>query len=92
MPNMTVPVDGRRQFSFADVAVANASLGRMPWAGVEQVGPDRYVVANSWPTPRPTPRPTPTNSGFSSLTASQAPPEAAPKSSAAARAIWPNLR
>jgi hypothetical protein len=78
-----VPVDGRVQYSFADVAVANASLGRMPWAGVEQVGPDRYVVAGSWPTPKPTPT-------FSSAVAAST-PEAGPKSSAAARAIWPNL-
>jgi hypothetical protein len=84
--NISVPVDGRAQYSFATVAVANASLGRMPWAGVEQVGPDRYVVANSWPTPKPTPT---TNSSFSGLAASQT--AVAPKSSAAARAIWPNL-
>jgi hypothetical protein len=37
------------QFSFATAAVANASIGRMPWAGIEQVGPDRYVVRGSWP-------------------------------------------
>jgi hypothetical protein len=86
--NISVPVDGRPQYSFATVAVANASLGRMPWAGVEQVGPDRYVVAGSWPTPKPTP----TNSFSSAVAATQAVPEAAPKSSVAARAIWPNLR
>jgi hypothetical protein len=84
MANISVPVDGRFQFSFADAAVANASLGRMPLAGVEQVGPDRYVVAGSWPRPKPTP-----SSGFSSLTAAPAPE--APKSSAGARAVWPNL-
>jgi hypothetical protein len=95
MASISVPVDGRVQFSFADVAVANASLGRMPWDGIEQVGPDRYVVRGSWPTPRPTPRPTPapTPTRFSSaVAASQAAPEAAPKSSAAASALWPNLR
>jgi hypothetical protein len=86
MANISVPVDGRFQFSFADAAVANASLGRMPWDGIEQVGPDAYVVRGSWPTPKPTPT-------FSSSTAaSTSVPEAAPKSSAAARAIWPNLR
>jgi hypothetical protein len=84
--NISVPVDGRRQFSFADVAVANASLGRMPWDGIEQVGPDAYVVRGSWPTPKPTP-------AFSSaVAASTSAPDTAPKSSAAARAIWPNLR
>ena len=86
--NISVPQDGRFQFSFADAAVANASLGRMPWHGIEQVGPDRYVVRGSWPTPKPTP----TNSFSSAVAATQAVPEAAPKSSEAARSIWPNLR
>ena len=88
MASISVPVDGRVQFSFADAAVANASLGRMPWDGIEQVGPDRYVVRGSWPTPKPTP----TNSFSSAVAATQAVPEAAPKSSVAARSIWPNLR
>ena len=83
--SISVPRDGRFQFNFATAAVANASLGRMPWDGIEQVGPDAYVVRGSWPTPKPTPT-------FSSSTAaSTSAPEAAPKSSAAARAIWPNL-
>jgi hypothetical protein len=81
--NISVPVDGRRQFSFADVAVANASLGRMPWDGIEQVGPDRYVVRGSWPTPKPTP------TFSSSVAASQVAPEAKPRT--AASALWPNL-
>jgi hypothetical protein len=85
MPNLTAPVDGRFQFSFADAAVANASLGRMPLAGVEQVGPDRYVVRGSWPTPKPTP----TSSFSSAVAATTSAP--APKSSVAARAVWPNL-
>jgi hypothetical protein len=84
MANINVPVDGRAQYSFATVAVANASLGRMPWAGVEQVGPDRYVVAGSWPTPTPTP------ARFSpSVAAAGPPPDERPKS--AASALWPNL-
>jgi hypothetical protein len=82
---VTAPWDGRMQFSFADAAIANHSLGRMPLAGVEQVGPDRYVVAGSWPTPKPTP-----TFGFSSLTASQAAPETKPRTAAAA--LWPNLK
>jgi hypothetical protein len=82
MANISVPVDG--QFSFADAAVANASLGRMPWDGIGQVGPDRYVVRGSWPTPKPTP----TNS-FSSAVAASAPE---PKPRSPGRALWPNQR
>jgi hypothetical protein len=84
--NISVPIDGRFQFSFADAAIANASLRRMPWDGIEQVGPDRYVVRGSWPAPKPTPT-------FSSaVAASTSAPEAAPKSSsAAARSLWPHL-
>jgi hypothetical protein len=83
--NISVPVDGRFQFSFADAAVANASLGRMPWDGIEQVGPDRYVARGSWPTPKPTP----TNNFSSAVAASTSAPEA--KSSVAARSLWPAL-
>ena len=83
MANISVPVDGRVQFSFATAAVANHSLGRMPWDGIEQVGPDRYVVRGSWPTP-PT-----TNSNFSSSVAAST-PEAKPRPSGA-RALWPHL-
>jgi hypothetical protein len=82
--NISVPVDGRAQFSFATAAVANASLGRMPWDGIEQVGPDAYVVRGSWPTPKPTP------TFNSSVAASQVAPEARPRS--AASALWPNLK
>jgi hypothetical protein len=83
--NISVPVDGRFQFSFATAAVANASLGRMPWAGVEQVGPDAYVVRGSWPTPKPTP----TNNFSSAVAASTSTPEPKPRS--AGHALWPNL-
>jgi hypothetical protein len=38
----TVPIDGRPQFSMAHVVVANAQLGRPPFAGVERVGPDLW--------------------------------------------------
>jgi hypothetical protein len=83
--SISVPRDGRFQFNFATAAVANASLGRMPWDGIEQVGPDAYVVRGSWPTPKPTPT-------FSSaVAASTSTPVAAPKSSAAARSLWPHL-
>jgi hypothetical protein len=86
--NISVPVDGRMQFSFATAAIANASLGRMPWDGIEQVGPDRYVVRGSWPTPKPAAG----GGSFSGLAASQAEPDVGPRSSAGARAIWPQLR
>jgi hypothetical protein len=82
MANISVPVDGRVQFSFATAAIANASLGRMPWDGIEQVGPDRYVVRGSWPTP--------TNSFSASVAASSSAPEAKPRT--AASALWPNLK
>ena len=83
--SISVPIDGRFQFNFATAAVANASLGRMPWDGIEQVGPDAYVVRGSWPTPPVT------KSNFSSsVAASQAAPEAKPRS--AASALWPNLK
>jgi hypothetical protein len=81
--NISVPRDGRLQFSFATAAVANASLGRMPLAGMEQVGPDAYVVRGSWPTPKPTPT-------FSSaVAASSRAPEAKPRSPG--QALWPHL-
>jgi hypothetical protein len=79
----TTPVDGRRQFSQTEVILGNVALGRAPMAGVQQIGPDRYVLAGSWPTPRPV------SSG----------PVSGPVSSASddrpmtpARALWPNLR
>jgi hypothetical protein len=82
--SISVPRDGRFQFNFATAAVANASLGRMPWDGIEQVGPDAYVVRGSWPTPKPTPT-------FSSAVAASAPEAAQKASSAAARSLWPHL-
>jgi hypothetical protein len=88
MPN--VPVDGRPQFDPTTVMVANAMMGRWPLtSGVEAVVPGgAYILKNTWPTPRPSPA---TNGGFSGLAASQAPPEV-PRSSAAARALWPQLK
>jgi hypothetical protein len=80
---LTVPVDGRAQYSFADVAVANVSLGRMPLDGMEQVGPDRYVVAGSWPAS--------TRVKFDRP--STAPVEvAAPRKQDAAHALWPDMK
>ena len=85
-----VPTDGRVQWDPTTIHITNAMMGRWPLtAGVEQVTPDgKYILQNSWP------KPPITNSNFSSsVAASQTAPDvAAPRSSAAARAIWPNLR
>jgi hypothetical protein len=78
----TVPIDSRPQFSMLDVILANTKLGRPPFAGVEQVGPDRYVVAGSWPA-------APARDSFSPLVAASAVPDSRPKT--AASALWPNL-
>jgi len=86
MANISVPVDGRVQFSFATAAMANHSLGRMPWDGIEQVGPDRYVLANSWPMSRPS-----GGGGFSSSVAASVAPADTTKPRTAASAPWPNL-
>jgi hypothetical protein len=86
MPTITVPQDGRPQFSFLDLALSNYTRGRPSLDEVQQIGPDRYILPNAWPAPKPS------VGGFSSaVAASQAVPDAGPKSSMAARAIWPNL-
>ena len=88
MATMTVPTDPRPQFSFADLAVASHSLGLRGMPPTEQIGPDRYILAGYWPQ-------TPTRNSFpsSGKTVVETPPQPeAPRSSAAARAIWPNLR
>jgi hypothetical protein len=82
MATVTAPWDGRFQFTGAEAAIASASVGLWP-PPVEQVGPDRYVVRGSWPTPKPTPT-------FSSaVAASTSAPEAKPRSPG--HALWPNL-
>jgi hypothetical protein len=43
MAAVTSPVDGRAQYSLAAVAMANHSLGRWPFAGVQEIFPGRYV-------------------------------------------------
>ena len=87
MTDLTVPQDPRPQFSELAVMLANNELGRMPLAGVEKVGPDRYVVAGWWPS---------TTNRAASFSRSPAEPvevpEEAPKSGAAALALWPNLK
>jgi hypothetical protein len=84
----SVPVDGRRQYDFTTVAIANASLGRMPWDGVQEIFPGRYVVGGTWPTPTKGPDRTP-DRVFSSAVAASATPESRPKT--AGHALWPNL-
>ena len=87
MPTMTVPTDGRPQFSFLEHAVSNNAFGRPSLDEVQQIAPDRYILPNSWRRPRPSGG----GGGFSSaVAASQPVPDAAPKS--AAHALWPNLR
>jgi hypothetical protein len=82
----TVPVDGRKQHEKWIVEVVNALHGREPTAGVQQqVVGDRYIL-DKYPPPSRV-------SGYGSGTARPEPePAAAPKSSAAATALWPNLR
>ena len=88
MATMTVPTDPRPQFSFADLAVASHSLGLRGMPPTEQIGPDRYILAGYWPK-------TPTRNSFpsnSARTVVESPQPEAPRSSAAARSIWPALR
>jgi hypothetical protein len=84
----TVPIDGRKQFPGLTVMLTNHSMGRDLFAGVEQVGPDAYVVSNSWPAPK-------ASSSFSSSVAASAiesAPVSRPTSSASALALWPTLK
>jgi len=93
MPNMTVPASSQRMFSTLDVVLANSAMGRMPFEGVQPtIYPGQYTLSS--PTPKPFRDTGGVSSSFSgAVAASQiAPDVAAPKSSAGARAIWPNLR
>jgi hypothetical protein len=84
MASVTAPVDGRPQFSFMGLAVANHVYGWPSLAEVQQIGPDRYILPNAWPTPRAS------GGGFSSaVAATQAAPEAKPRTPG--QALWPNL-
>jgi hypothetical protein len=87
MATMTVPTDPRPQFSFADLAVASHSLGLRGMPPTEQIGPDRYILAGYWPQ-------TPTRNSFPSRgpVVETPQPEVTSRSSASARAVWPNLR
>ena len=90
MATVIAPRDGRAQYSLADVVMANASLSRWPFAGVETVTPGgSYILKNSWP---PAPR---ASVGGNSPAMPVEVPDAAPKlraSSEASRALWPNLK
>ena len=89
MATMTVPTDGRPQFDPSTVMISNALAGRWLTAGVETVTPGgKYILRNSWP-----PAPRASGGGFSSaVAAAQAAPDGGPRSGAAARAVWPNLK
>jgi hypothetical protein len=81
---MQVPVDGRRQYSFAEMAVAHG-VGGVPLERFEQISPTAYVVRGSWP------KPAPTQTSFSGTSAESNPAPEGPRSSAGARSIWPAL-
>jgi hypothetical protein len=84
MATITAPTDGRPQFSFLDLALSNYAFGRPSLDEVQQIGPDRYILPNSWPTPRAS------GGGFSSsVAASQAAPDTKPRTPG--QALWPNL-
>jgi len=88
MPTMTVPTDPRPQFTTLGLALTQAFGGGPSLDQFQQIGPDRYIIAGYWPQ-------TPTRNSFpsSGKTVVETPPQPeAPRSSAAARAIWPNLR
>jgi hypothetical protein len=87
MVTITAPADGRRQYSFTDIAMAHAVTG-VGLGAFQQISPSAYVVRGSWPKP-PT-----NNSSFSSSVAASVSrgPEAEAVSGSAARSLWPNLR
>jgi hypothetical protein len=83
----TVPVDGRPQYPKLTVEILNALAGRPPTAGVVQQVGDRYIL-DRWPAATRV-------SGYGGSGRAgpmETPPIEAPKSSAAATALWPNLR
>jgi hypothetical protein len=83
----TVPVDGRKQYPKLMVEIVNAMNGRDPTAGVvEQVIGDRYILDRHPPATKTS------YSGGSGLAAEVPKVEEAPRSSAAARSLWPALR
>jgi hypothetical protein len=84
--NISVPQDGRPQFSFVGLALANYAFGRPSLDEVQQIGPDRYILPNAWPTPK---APAPSSNLSSAVAASVAPAETKPRS--AGQALWPHL-
>jgi hypothetical protein len=90
MATMTVPTDPRPQFTMVDLALAHAFGGGPSLDQFQQIGPDRYILANSWPTPTPTNK---GGGGFSPAVSAEAQPQPEPSRSAAgALALWPNLK
>jgi hypothetical protein len=83
----TVPKDGRPQFSFLDLAVANYLHGRPSLDEVQQIGPDRYILPNAWPK-----APMPSGPAGPVIPSAPSTDQEAPQSAPAGRAIWPNLK
>jgi hypothetical protein len=85
MATITAPTDPRPQFTTVGLALAHAFGGGPSLDQFQQIGPDRYILPNAWPTPKAS------GEGFSSaVAASQAAPEVKPRT--AASALWPHLR
>ena len=88
MTDMTVPRDPRPQFSMVAALMGTMQLGLAPLAGMEKVGPDRYVVAGWWPQTEPA-----RGSWASANSGKLVEPEPeAPRSTASALALWPNMK
>ena len=88
MATITAPTDPRPQFTTVGLALAHAFGGGPSLDQFQQIGPDRYILAGYWPK-------TPTRNSFpsnSARTVVESPQPEAPRSSAAARSIWPALR
>jgi hypothetical protein len=79
----SVPVDGRPQYPMSAVWMANAAAGRWITAGVQQQVGDRYIL-DKWLAP--------TRASYGSPAGAVEGEPAAPKSTAAALALWPNLK
>jgi hypothetical protein len=87
---MVVPANSQPMFSMLDVVLMNHALGREPFQGFEAtIYPGQYTLSR--PLPKPFKDTGGGGSSFSGLAASQTPAEA-PRSSAAARSLWPQLR
>ena len=87
MATITAPTDPRPQFTTVGLALAHAFGGGPSLDQFQQIGPDRYILAGYWPQ-------TPTRNSFPSRgpVVETPQPEVTSRSSASARAVWPNLR